>query len=221
MSLAIEDQEMVELPADLLRKIGSVPSERIAAYPAPGIATEADIFTQPDGEERLYELVDSVLVEKAVGWYESLLAGVLVQLLRNFLDEHPLGIVLLPDATICILPGQVRMPDVSFLSWDHFPGRKLPRNPILGRVPNLAVEIISEGNSQAEMRRKLHEYFTAGVHLVWYVYPETKTVDVYTSMTSYTTLGVGDILEGGAILPGFFLPVREWFERAGELEEES
>lgn len=46
------------------------------------------------GEDRLYELTDGVLVEKAVGYVESRLATVLIPFLEVFADTYDLGIVL-------------------------------------------------------------------------------------------------------------------------------
>ena len=81
----------IETLDDLLHRLGRVPLHRIRLHPPPGTATEADVLVYPHGEKRLCELVDGVLVEKPMGYYESLLAGVLIQLLRNFLDERDLG----------------------------------------------------------------------------------------------------------------------------------
>jgi hypothetical protein len=33
-------------------------------------------------------------------------------------------------------------------------------------------------------------------------------------------LGEDDTLDGGSVLPGFRLPIREWFAEAGQSEEE-
>ena len=63
------------------------------------------------------------------------------------------------------------------------------------------------------MEKKLYEYFDAGVPLVWYVYPETWTVRVFTSPDEAVTLTEQDTLDGGEILPGFVLPVARIFER--------
>ena len=62
-----------------------------------------------------------------------------------------------------ILPGQIRAPDVSFIRWERLPDRHVSKPAIYAAVPDLAVEIISEANTEAEMDRKLHEYFQAGV----------------------------------------------------------
>lgn len=112
------------------------------------------------------------------------------------------------------------MPDLCFISWERFPDRKLPRGRILGQAPDLAVEVISEGDTEMEMERKLREYFAAGARLVWCAYPATRTVRVYTSPTDMRVLGEEESLDGGEVLPGFRLSIRDWFDRAGERKEE-
>src|SRR3954467_9522345 len=79
--------------ADLLEQLGDVPLHRVLAVPAPGTATEQDVIDIEAREKRLCELVDGVLVEKPMGFYESRVAIVLSHLLENFLDQHDLGIV--------------------------------------------------------------------------------------------------------------------------------
>jgi Uma2 family endonuclease len=202
--------------ADVVERLGSIPLERIPARPAPGTATEADVLARPVGEKRLYELVDGVLVEKPMGFYESRLAVVLSRLLEEFLDRHDEGTVVGADATMRLEPGLVRLPDVSFISWERLPNRELPREPVPDLAPDLAVEVLSEGNTPAEMERKLREYFAAGTRLVWYLDPASRTATVYSSPESSVVLTEEDTLEGGDVLPGFRLPVREWFERAGQ-----
>ena len=112
-------------------------------------------------------------------------------------------------------PGQIRMPDVAFVSWSHFPGRMLPAGGILDVTPDLAVEVISPTNTRREMARKRREYFAGGAKLVWQVYPKTQTVEVYTDADTFTTLGEADTLTGDPVLPGFTLPIKRWFDRAG------
>jgi Uma2 family endonuclease len=113
-----------------------------------------------------------------------------------------------------LAPGLVRGPDVAFISWDRFPNRRLPAERVPGVAPDLAVEVLSEGNTEAEMARKLEEYFATGVRLVWYLDPGSRTARVYTSPTEMRLLTEAETLEGDPALPGFRLPIREWFERA-------
>ena len=216
MSAATIAEPTAETLADLLERLGSLPPERIRMHPPPGTATERDVLANHGGTKRLCELVDGVLVEKAMGFYESHLAAVLIRLLGNFVERHDLGIVLAPDGTLRLTPGLVRIPDVSFISWDHFPNRRLPSEPIPDLAPDLAVDILSSSNTEQEMRRKLREYFAAAVILVWYADPRTRTVRCYTSPEDVTTLTESDTLDAAPVLPGFMLPVRDWFGQADD-----
>lgn len=157
--------------ADLFEQLGHVPQERVLLVPTPGTATEKDVLDLIDHSDRICELVDGVLVEKTMGYLESMLAGAILELLRGFVRKRKLGIVLGADGTLKILRNQVRIPDVCFISWDRFPGGRLPKTPIPAVAPDLAVEVLSDSNTEGEMRRKLQDYFTAGVRLVWYVDP--------------------------------------------------
>jgi len=59
--------------------------------------------------------------------------------------------------------------------------------------------------------RVIHDYFAAGVELYWEVDPVKRTVAVYTSLTDVVTLGIDDTLDGGDVLPGFELPLKDLF----------
>jgi len=201
--------------ADLLKRLGNIPPERVWLRPAPGTATEQDVIDIEARENRLCELVDGVLVEKTVGYYESRVAAVLIGYMDLFSARHDLGIVLAPDGTLRLMPGLVRIPDVSFISWKKFPNRELPAESIPDLVPDLAVEILSEGNTAEEMRRKLREYFKVGVRMVWLIDPALRTAEVYTSVRKKTTVSVDGALDGGTVLPGFRLMLQELFTRAG------
>ncbi len=125
--------------ADLIEHLGRIPPERIRAYPPPGTATEKDVIDIEARENRLYELIDGVLVEKAMGFRESFLAVDLARHLGNFAIGHNLGIVTGADGTVRLAAGLVRIPDVAFVSWDRLPNRKVPREPIPDLAPDLAV----------------------------------------------------------------------------------
>jgi len=129
--------------ADVLKKLGDISPSRLRMYPAPGTATERDVLHLLDHENRLCELVDGTLVEKPMGILESCLAGLIIRLLGNFVEDHDLGIVTAPDGTLRLLPGLVRIPDVAFISWNQLPDRKYPNEPIASLIPELAVDVLS------------------------------------------------------------------------------
>jgi len=202
--------------ADLHAQLGDVPLNRILLVPTPGTATEDDVLAAREKDRRICELIDGTLVEKTMGYYESILAGLIAYLLHRHLEDHPAGKVLVPDGTLRILPNQVRAPDISFIARDRLPPGPPSDHKIPAVAPNLAIEVLSEGNTPAEMQRKLREYFTAGVQLVWYVDPRNRTATAYTSPTDFAQVGIDGHLDGGAVLPGFRLSLKELFERADE-----
>jgi Uma2 family endonuclease len=201
--------------AELVEQLGDIPLHRIRLRPPPGTATEKDVLLAERRDHRLCELVEKVLVEKAMGATESLLAGWLVHLLWNFLERQDLGVALTADGTLRLAAGLVRIPDVSFISWDRLPSREFPDDPIPNLVPDLAVEVISAGNTKKEMERKLREYFEAGVLQVWLIYPKTQTAEIYTAPDQVRRVGKSQALDGGTLLPGFTLPLRQLFARTG------
>jgi Uma2 family endonuclease len=211
MTLTAQDSPVVWTAVDLVERLGAIPLDRVRTNPPPGSATERDVIEIHDRENRLCELLDGTLLEKTMGSFESYLALYLGHLLTTFVAEHRLGIVLGADGMLRLAPGLVRIPDVSFVSWDHLPGRTFPREEIWQLAPDLAVEVISRSNTRQEMARKLADYFTAGVRLVWYVYPAACEVQVYEAPDKCVTLGVEATLDGGAVLPGFLLPLSTLF----------
>jgi Uma2 family endonuclease len=199
--------------ADLLKQLGNISPRRIRLQPLPGKATEKDVVRILDRTNRLFELVDGVLVEKVMGYPESLLTVWLIFLLQMFLKENDLGIVAGADGTLRLWPKLVRIPDISFVLWEKLPGRQVPSEPIPDLIPDLAVEVLSKGNTRGEMARKLREYFQAGVTLVWLVDPKTRTIRVYTAPDQVVVLTEEDTLDGGAVLPGLTLSLKEIFSR--------
>jgi Uma2 family endonuclease len=170
-------------------------------------------------EGRPCELVDGVLVEKAMGFVESVVAGAILACLRSFVRPRKLGIVSGADGMTRYFPGLVRIPDVAFVLWQRVPGGVFPKEPVPDLVPELAVEVLREGNTEAEMARKRKEYFSAGVRLLWIVDVRARTVDVWTSRDRVEKFSEADRLDGGDVLPGFTLPLGDLFaeldERAG------
>ncbi len=199
---------------DLLEQLGDIPAQRVRLQPAPGTATERDVIEIEARENRLCELVDGVLVEKAMAYYESRVAGLIFHFIEDYLEDHDEGIVAGADGMMRLAPGLIRIPDVSFISWKRLPNRRVPRGPFARLGPDLAVEVLTEGNTEKEMERKVHEYFTAGAQVVWLVDPDTRTAAVYTSPDEYTVLHERQALTGGDLLPGFTLPLRKLFARA-------
>ena len=211
MAQVTESTDRVWTAEDLFEQFGPIPLNRVLHDPPPGSATEEDVVRLHDHQDRLCELVDGVLLEKTVGAYESYLAVTIARFLGNFVDKHKLGIVLGADGMMRLIPGLVRIPDVSFITFDLLPGGKVPRTAFAELAPDLAVEVISKSNTKKEMANKLREYFDSGVRLVWYVYPQRRELHVHKDVHKSEVLTEFQTLDGNDVLPGFELDLENLF----------
>ena len=197
--------------ADWWATMAGVPMERIVFKVPPGTATPGHVILVAQGMNKICELVHGTLVEKAMGTRESQMGVIVASMLLVFVRAKRLGVVTGEAGGYRILPDQVRYPDVAFVSNDRLTDGKLPNEAIATVVPDLAVEILSESNTRREMENKLRDYFTAGVRLVWYIDPLTRTVDVFTSPLDIQRLGEAGTLTGGNVLPGFEAKVADFY----------
>ena len=198
---------------DRLADLGNVPTTRVRCEPAPGAATVKDVVRIRNTERRLFELVDGTLVEKAMGWQESFLAGILLQWLNNYLDQFRMGVATGPDGMTRLFGDTVRGPDVAFASWARLPKGRIPTEPVPDLVPNFVIEVLSVGNTYAEMSRKRREYFHAGVELLWMVDHRSQTVTVFRSPQDASVVNAGETLDGGSVLPGWNVDIADLFSR--------
>lgn len=198
--------------ADFVRGLGDIPLDRIRVHPPIGTATEDDLIkARTRAGNRLCELIDGTLVEKPVGTRESLMAGFVFGFLWDYLKGNDIGRLLGADGACKLRPGNVRVPDVSFIPWDRMPDEEEPEEKIWAVTPALAVEVLSESNTKAEIDRKLSELFSSGCKLAWVIDPRTKSAKVYTSAKRYKELDKAGTLDGGRVLPGFKLPLADLF----------
>lgn len=184
------------------------------AYGGPGMpitdaTTTALVEAEPEG---LYEVIGAEIREKPpMGAYEYDLANVLAEAIA--LIARPLGLGrVFVEMLFDLRPAvdRSRRPDVAFVSTERWPmTRRATREAAWKLVPDLAVEIVSPGNSHSDVLRKMREYFRAGVRAVWMVDPDGMEVYAYTSPTAVTIYAVGDELDGGGVVPGFRLGLRE------------
>ncbi len=203
----------MEIAAGIAHRLGDIPIGRIILDPAPGTATEADLLRHIDVDQAPCEWVEGTLVEKPVGFEEGLVSSNLIRVMGNFVHSRRLGAVTPGDTCLRMMSGSARAPDVTYVSKADVPADYRRGTPVPRLPPTLAVEVLSEGNTAAEMRQKCREYFDSGSKLVWIVDPPTRTIAIYTGPTAGPdrTLTEADTLDGGHALPGFTILVAELF----------
>jgi Uma2 family endonuclease len=157
------------------------------------------------------ELVDGELQMSPTGLEHELIGARLIYLLMSAARRRKSGDVYGSSAGYRMPNGELRSPDVSFVSAKRLPGGKSPKG--FGHfAPDLAVEILSPDDTVKETEAKIAEYFAAGTRLAWLVNPKTKTVTVYHSPTGKRRLTAEEKLSGEGVVPGFVCRVGELFE---------
>ena len=157
------------------------------------------------------ELIDGKVIEmQPPGAMHGEQANDLGSVLRNFVRRQNLGRVFV-ETGFRLKPDMVRSPDVSFVETARLPDGRAPRGFIDG-APNLAVEILSPGNTWSEIERKVNEYLEAGAGAVWIVDSDEQTLTVRTVDLAPRLWRAHETLEGGAVLPGFSWDLKELFE---------
>lgn len=189
--------------------LGSSPPP-LGELPKPG-----SVETSPVPDDSFYEVVDGQIVElPPMGAYECEIASLLALTLLQTVKIQKLGRVVVETLFWLDRSGKlIRRPDLAFVSAEKWPLRKrAPRTEAWDVIPDLAVEVVSQSNKADEIAVKLVDYFRAGVRQVWVLYPVTRQVYVYTSLTSVQILIEPAELDGGNLIPGFRLSLTELFE---------
>jgi Uma2 family endonuclease len=161
-------------------------------------------------DARGYELIDGHLVErKLMGAYADHIAARITSALIVFNNQQPVGWVFGSETTFQCFgsPDTLRRADVSFIRHGRLPGEKPPEGNI--RIaPDLAVEVVSPTNTADEVEDKVLDYISAGVELVWVVYPHARTVHVRRKNGPPDVLDETQKLDGDSVLPGFSCAIK-------------
>jgi Uma2 family endonuclease len=182
---------------------------------------EEEVETPVIEPEGYYEIVDGRVVEDSpLAARDVLVMAALDQLMGYHARVNRLGRVA-PEMlfTIDRSTNLRRKPDVAFVSRERWPlNRPWPTDTAWDVIPDLVIEIVSPTDRIDDLMDKIEEYFRAGVRLGWVVYPRHLKVYTYDSPTSVRILQVGDDLDGGAVFPGFRLPLASLFAEVEEAE---
>lgn len=176
------------------------------------LMTAEDLWKLPNDGKR-YELVKGELRTMAPAGFEHGSIGIRVAtLLADHVRRRQLGVVVGPDTgfTLARDPDVVRAPDVSFVRESRIREVGVPKQFFPG-APDLAVEVLSPGDTVYEVEEKVNDLLAAGTMLVWVVNPRTRTVTVYRPGPQVSVLRQDAQLLGEDVIPGFACKVAELF----------
>lgn len=176
------------------------------------LLTADDLAKQPNDGAR-YELVKGILQKMPpAGFEHGIRAAEIGSRLNVHVKTHQLGYVCGAETGFKIAqnPDTVRAPDAAFVSQASIEHQGIVRGYWEG-APDLAVEVISPGDTYAEVAEKVEEWLTAGCIMVWVINPRRETVEVYRTNKDFTVLRGTDILDGADVVEGFQCQVQDIF----------
>ena len=161
----------------------------------------------PENAERLFEFVGGEIVEVPSNPYSSYVSSRIIRRMGAFVEDHDLGYVTGKAGGYMVL-GERYAPDVAYISRERQP--ELPEEGYNPNPPDLAVEVVSPSDDLKRLQIKVVNYLAAGT-VVWVVYSETREVEIYAPGKAVKIVDINGVLDGGDVLPGFTLPVKEIF----------
>ena len=175
-------------------------------------STASELFAMPADGSR-YELVKGELRRMSPAGTEH---GAIVFNLSGLLAPHikandlGQGFGAETGFKIAADPDTVRAADIAFVRRERIPETGIPHN-FWQTSPDLAVEVVSPGDTYSEVNEKVEDWLGAGTRAVWVVDPRRRVVTIYRSLTGVTRLSGVDELDGGDVVPGFRCKVSEIF----------
>ncbi len=157
------------------------------------------------------QITDGELVMGNSGMEHGNIGIFLGGLIEIFVRQEQLGVTCDSSTAFKMKAGNKRSPDISFVSKERLTGLKRIPKGFFDGAPDLAVEIISPGNTFDEMHHKIEEYFENGSKLLWVIHPDERFVLVYHSPQPDRLLRNHDLLDGEDVILNFKVPVSELF----------
>ncbi len=176
--------------------------------------TDEEFMALPKDGHR-YEIVNGELVDMgSSGALHGYVCSLLVAALASYVLPKKLGVILDSSTVFKLKSGNRRSPDISFFAKERLQGMTELPTGFLNGAPDLAVEVLSPGNTVEEIHDKLVEYFENGTRLAWIIHPSEHYVLVYRSAHEPDRLlKSADSLDGEDVVLGFTLPVAELFQK--------
>lgn len=162
----------------------------------------------PANRDRLLEFIAGEIVEVVSNPLSSNIGAILSAFIGVFVMQRNLGHVTGADGGYMV-GGERYIPDVAFISYKR--QRILISedgyNPL---APDLAVKVLSPANADVDMDVKIANYLAAGT-IVWRVKPIEQQIAVFVPRQPVIILNIDDELDGGSVLPGFKIALKEIF----------
>jgi Uma2 family endonuclease len=182
--------------------------------PEQKVWTDEAFMALPDDGQH-YEIVNGELIDMGnSGALHGYVCSTLMILLGGYIRIQNLGAMFDSSTAFKMKNGNKRSPDIAFFAKQRLQGMTELPSGFLEGAPDLAVEVLSPGNTVEEIDEKIAEYFANGARLVWVISPTQHYILVYRcAQEPDRLLKSADALDGEDVVPGFTLPVADLFQK--------
>lgn len=138
--------------------------------------------------------------------------------LSFFVMENGLGEIFAAETGFKLFNQSTVGADVAFVGKEKIAKYGVP-DSFFPTAPDLAVEVVSPGNTSEEISIKVEDYLVSGSRLVWIIYPKRKVVVVYRENKTVSFLHEEDELSGEDVIPNFKLSLEKVFGNLPQIKE--
>jgi Uma2 family endonuclease len=176
------------------------------------LVTAEQLLYMPNDGFRYELIAGEVKKMSPAGWKHGLIAGRLHGWLYAYVEKHKLGAIFASETGFLLAsdPDTVRAPDIAFVCRERL-SAEASSEAFWPGPPDLAVEVVSPGDTVHEVDDKVKSWLDAGTRMVWVIDPKWQSVTVYRSAASVTVLTENDELSGEEVIEGFRCVVGELF----------
>ena len=178
------------------------------------LLTADEFMRQYDGETRIELFRGRVVRYPTPGEPHGYICNTASEIISPFVWQHKLGRVFSNDTFVKVRlkepTNTVRGADVAFVSFARMPPGEVPEGPL--PTPELVIEVRSPSDHISQLSVKASEYLEAGVTVVVLLDPVTQSAAVYREDEFPIRMHNGDELTLPDVLPGFAVPVKQFFE---------
>jgi Uma2 family endonuclease len=168
------------------------------------LMTVEEFARMSTSETEDYELVAGELVPlPSANPMQAYIRGRLEQVLWNYFDHNPTGVVL-SEVDCRINENTVRRPDLAIFVAGRLDGVDRTKIP-LPFAPDIAVEVLSPSEIASAVNRKVLQYLAGGSKEVWVLDRENHEIFIQTDES--IRLLRGDVVLETPLLPGFSAPM--------------
>jgi len=166
-----------------------------------------------ENSDRRFELIHGALIERFPTEEQGVFVGKIAGELMTYAKPRTLGRILVKVHYHIFHDNyNVRMIDISYI---RDTTRPLIAKGYAPQLPDLAVDVQSRDDTKDTLESASY-YLKNGSQLVWLVFPISRTIGVCTLMINgeikVRTLNMDDVIDGGEVLPGFRLAVKDIFD---------